>query len=127
MTYQKYLNALAIIQHVGKPDLFITFTCDPQWIEITGNIRRSKGQTAFNRMDCTARIFNAKLRRFMHMVVKQHVFGHVKGYAYSIEFQKRGLSHAHILLILEHNYLTHLFLFGVSQDVNPLSTPSPTL
>ena len=33
--------------------------------------------------------------------MKKHVFGKVNSHMYVIEFQKRGLPHAHILLILE--------------------------
>ena len=32
--YQLYLDAMAIVSALGKPDLFITFTCNPKWPEI---------------------------------------------------------------------------------------------
>ena len=31
---QKYQDAMAIVRKYGKPDLFITFTCNPNWAEI---------------------------------------------------------------------------------------------
>ena len=31
--YQNYLDAMSIVQHFGKPSLFITMTCNPQWPE----------------------------------------------------------------------------------------------
>ncbi|KAF8048698.1 hypothetical protein N665_2430s0003 [Sinapis alba] len=52
-----YLDAMAICKHFGFPDLFITFTCNPKWPELTRTM-------------------------------------------YTIEFQKRGLPHAHILLFM---------------------------
>jgi hypothetical protein len=39
-------------------------------------------------------------------LIKHHVLGKVKGYVYVIEFQKRGLPHAHILIILNDNDTT---------------------
>jgi hypothetical protein len=32
--YQLYQDAMAIVSHFGKPDLFVTFTCNPKWPEI---------------------------------------------------------------------------------------------
>lgn len=31
---QRYMDAIALVQHFGKPDLFITITCNPSWPEI---------------------------------------------------------------------------------------------
>ena len=31
---QLYQDAMAIVRKKGKPDLFITFTCNPKWPEI---------------------------------------------------------------------------------------------
>jgi hypothetical protein len=35
---QRFLNAMAIVQRFGKPDDFITMTCNPYWEEITQNL-----------------------------------------------------------------------------------------
>ncbi|CAA7054895.1 unnamed protein product [Microthlaspi erraticum] len=32
---EKYMDAMAVCSHFGYPDLFITFTCNPKWPEIT--------------------------------------------------------------------------------------------
>ena len=40
----------------------------------------------------------------MHLLVKNFIFSEVVGFVSIIEFQKRGLSHAHILLILKDEY-----------------------
>ncbi|KAJ8868711.1 hypothetical protein PR048_030250 [Dryococelus australis] len=32
--YQCYQDSIAIMRQFGKPDLFITFTCNPKWPEI---------------------------------------------------------------------------------------------
>ena len=31
---ERYQDAMTIVRHTGKPDLFITFTCNPKWPEI---------------------------------------------------------------------------------------------
>ncbi|CAG8661536.1 18179_t:CDS:2 [Rhizophagus irregularis] len=96
--YQLYQDAIAIVHHFGKPDLFITFTCNPKWPEITRELLPN--QTAADRPDLTARVFNMKLREMMKDLCERHWLGEVAAYIYVIEFQKRGLPHAHILLIL---------------------------
>ncbi|XP_056857211.1 LOW QUALITY PROTEIN: uncharacterized protein LOC130506557 [Raphanus sativus] len=58
-----YLDAMTVCKHFGFPDLFITFTCNPKWPEIT---------------------------RYAAM--------------YTVEFQKRGLPHAHILLFMDPSH-----------------------
>ena len=54
-----YQDAMAIIRKYGKPDLFITMTCNPKWKEISENLKDSQ-QPEF-RPDLVARVFNIKL------------------------------------------------------------------
>ncbi|XP_044019460.1 uncharacterized protein LOC122859843 [Aphidius gifuensis] len=51
---QHYQDAMAIVRKFGKPDLFITMTCNPNWREIKENILH--GQTASDRPDIVSRI-----------------------------------------------------------------------
>ena len=44
-----------------------------------------------------------KLEAILEDILKNHIFGIVKAHMYVIEFQKRGLPHAHILIILDDN------------------------
>ncbi len=96
--YQLYQDAMAIVRHFGKPDLFITFTCNPKWPEITRELLPY--QIAADRPDLTTRVFHVKLQEMMKDLCERDLFGKVIAYIYVIEFQKRGLPHAHILLIL---------------------------
>nr|GEW04155.1 hypothetical protein [Tanacetum cinerariifolium] len=48
------------------------------------------------------RVFKIKLDSLMKDLKERHIFGHVKGAVYTIEFKKKGLPHCHILLWLEH-------------------------
>ena len=103
--YQLYQNAIAIVRHFGKPDLFIIFTCNSKWPEITRELWPN--QIAADRPDLTARVFNIKLREMMKDLCEKHWLEKVIAYIYVIEFQKRGLPHAYILLILDPESKIH--------------------
>jgi len=49
---QNYQDAMAIVAKFGKPDLFITMTCNPKWREIEENLL--PGQQASDRPDICA-------------------------------------------------------------------------
>ncbi|XP_073301543.1 uncharacterized protein [Primulina huaijiensis] len=100
--HRRYLDAIALVRVFGKPDLFITMTCNPDWREITDNL--FKGQRAQDRPDLTSRVFRAKLLDLKDQIIRKSIFGHVSAYVYTIEFQKRGLPHVHMLVILKHDY-----------------------
>ncbi|XP_070026692.1 uncharacterized protein [Nicotiana sylvestris] len=100
---QNYQDAMAICKWAGNPDLFITFTCNPKWPEILRHVT-SRGLNPEDRPDILSRVFKIKLDRLIKDLRDNKVFGAVKSVIYTIEFQKRGLPHAHILLFLhEHN------------------------
>lgn len=94
-----YQDAMAIVCKFGKPDLFLTFTCNPKWREIQENL--FVGQTAWDRPDLICRVFKLKLDEFLDDLFKKQIFGKVKAAVHVIEFQKRGLPHCHCLIILE--------------------------
>ncbi len=94
-------DAMSYVRHYGTADLFITFTCNPQWIEI--NQELFSGQSPIDRHDITARVFRQKLKSLMDFIVKHNVFGETRCWMYSVEWQKRGLPHAHILIWLVEN------------------------
>ncbi|GBL92200.1 hypothetical protein AVEN_220901-1 [Araneus ventricosus] len=58
-----------------RTDLLITFTCDPKWKEITGELL--PGQTSVYRLDLIARVFRLKLAKMMKMFTKFNIFGTV--------------------------------------------------
>jgi hypothetical protein len=98
---RRYLDAMALVQRFGKPDLFITMTCNPQWEEITKEL--APGQSPQDRPDLVARVFKAKLEDLKDLLFKRKLFGEVVAHVHVIEFQKRGLPHAHFLIILKSN------------------------
>ena len=100
--HKLYQDGMAIVRVFGKPDLFITVTCNPNWPEIKEALL--PGQTAQDRPELISRVFNMKLKAIFNDFLKENIFGKVLAYLYTIEFQKRGLPHAHILLILSRSY-----------------------
>ena len=97
---QNYQDAMAIVRKCGKPDLFITMTCNPKWKEILESLEPWQKQNPEYRPDLVARVFQLKLKELMHDLKYKEIFGKVIANVHVIEFQKRGLPHAHILLIL---------------------------
>lgn len=93
---KQYLDAMAIARAFGKPDLFITVTCNPDWPEIKGVLLSSR--SAEGRLEIVAQVFKLKLKAILAALVKKKVFGKVVAYVYVIEFQKCGLPHMRLLL-----------------------------
>ncbi|GFU23539.1 ATP-dependent DNA helicase [Trichonephila clavipes] len=91
-------DAMTYVRAYGRSDLFVTFTCNPTWNEIKELLL--VGQSSSDRHDITARVFKQKLKCLMDFIIKHHVFGETRCWMYSIEWQKRGLPHAHILVFL---------------------------
>jgi hypothetical protein len=109
--FQLYQNSMAICRWAGgHPDIFATMTANPNWPEIQEALleyqaddsgdpdRPSKHQTAADRPDIVARVFKIKLDAFINDLTKHFHLGQVSASVYTIEYQKRGLPHAHILL-----------------------------
>ena len=131
----RYMDAMALVRTYGKPDLFITMTCNPKWPEIVDNLL--PGQSAEDRPDLCARVFKGYLEALVKELYTDGCMGKHVAHAHVIEFQvsspiqqtirssalspslchgrfdrrysyprvarlpqKRGLPHAHILIIL---------------------------
>jgi len=70
--WQLYQDAMAIVRYCGKPDPFITMTCNPLWPEITAELL--PGQSAQDRPDLVSRVFKLKLNALLHDLTKKKVF-----------------------------------------------------
>jgi hypothetical protein len=56
---QLYQDSMAIVRQYGKPNLFITMTCNPKWEEIVSTLK--PGEIANDRPNLVTRIFVGKL------------------------------------------------------------------
>nr|XP_060632277.1 uncharacterized protein LOC132775579 [Anolis sagrei ordinatus] len=92
-------DGMTYVRSYGRPDLFITFTCNPSWPEIEEELLF--GQTPSDRHDLIARVFKQKQMKLIHVINNCHVFGETRCWLYSIEWQKRGLPHSHNLIWLK--------------------------
>jgi hypothetical protein len=86
---QLYLDALALPRRFGKPDLFITVTCNPKWPEIGLALR--DGAKWQDHPDIVSRVFMLKLKSIISDFKNGKIFGVMKAFVYRIEWQARGL------------------------------------
>ncbi|XP_070049126.1 uncharacterized protein [Nicotiana tomentosiformis] len=98
----RYTDAMALVQCFEKPDLFITMTCNTEWTEIQENLY--PGQLLQHKPDLVTRISRAKLHDLKDQIFNKRIFGLVDAHVFVVEFQKRGLPHIHLLLILEQGH-----------------------
>ncbi|CAK5074082.1 unnamed protein product [Meloidogyne enterolobii] len=99
---ESFMDAMAIVNEVGKPDLFLTFTCNPKDEDIKKCLLENQG--THDRPDIVARVFRLKVKEFLREIIEEKIFGEVAGFCYTIEFQKRGLPHLHMLLALKSEF-----------------------
>ncbi|XP_021991571.1 uncharacterized protein LOC110888349 [Helianthus annuus] len=129
---QNYQDAMALCRAFGNPDLFVTFTTNPKCPEIEDMVSLIRGQKSHDRPETISRVFKMKLNSLIEDIMKKQIFGkcraaflHILRFfvcsfflcflfpyilslrfykaVYTIEFQKRGLPHAHLLIWLEHS------------------------
>ena len=81
---RRYMDAMALVQRFGKPDIFITITCNPDWQEIKDNLK--EGQTAQDRPDLVARVFRGKLQDLKKELFVKEKFGKVIAHVHVVEF-----------------------------------------
>jgi hypothetical protein len=94
-------NALILVSEFGCPHIFLTLTCNPKWPEIMSQVLN--GQTASDCPEVTGAVLKSRLDQ-MKMNIRHgkyfdgreifHTF-HV------IEYQYRGLPHAHLVVCLD--------------------------
>ena len=92
-----YHDALAVIRKLGRPSFFVTMTCHPNWPEVRGALLL--GQRHTDRPDRLARVFSRYMEEVLRRITQDKVLGDSIAHFLVIEFQKRGLPHAHIVLV----------------------------
>ncbi|GFT67747.1 ATP-dependent DNA helicase [Trichonephila clavipes] len=71
--HERTQDAMTYVRHFGRPDLFITFTCNPKWSEIVDLL--NQGQKSHDRHDIIARVFRVKVKHMMRLLTKGCIFG----------------------------------------------------
>lgn len=78
----------------------MTLTCNPKWKELKMILKQfPKGTTPNDIPGITTRLFYTKFLSLFKDICNG-LFGRIISYVYTIEFQKRGLLHAHLLCTL---------------------------
>ena len=95
---KEFQDAMALVRIKGKPDFFLTFTCNPNWPEITGSL--FEGQQTNQRPDIIARVFHMKVEALLTDLLKRDIVGHIDAYVMVKETQKRHLPHIHMLMTM---------------------------
>jgi hypothetical protein len=72
-----YQDAMAICRVFGPPDLFVTFTCNPKWKEISDALRFEPGQQPCDRSELVVRVFHMKVDEFIAGIREGKIFGPV--------------------------------------------------
>jgi hypothetical protein len=77
---------MVIMQNKGIPDVFLTFTCNPNWEEIV--VELEPNQTACDHPDLVTHVFQMKVKAFLKGVAKIGWFTKVIGNIWTREYQK---------------------------------------
>ena len=93
---------MAKVNRFEKPDWFITFTVNPKAPDIVNNLGNDHNflsqnyhLTAFDRPDIVSTVFREQIIELKHDL--DTILGEQEAYLHVIEYEKRGLPHAHIL------------------------------
>ncbi|GKC44045.1 ATP-dependent DNA helicase PIF1-like protein [Tanacetum coccineum] len=114
---QNYQDAMALFRAYVNLDLFITFTSNPQWPEITEMLAFHPGQKPHKRPEVGTRVFKMNLTELLDDLTKREVLARI------VQFQKHGLPHARILLWLEEEWKCKTL--GQIDDIISAEMPSP--
>jgi hypothetical protein len=114
-------DALAIARDRGTPSFWLTPTTNPNWPEIRSRLR--PGQDASDCPAVVCRAFHARLHMLKTFIRKQ--FGGLTYEISVVEFQKRGLPHAHIVVkLLQDPPLSAIDDFISAELPDPLENPT---
>ncbi|GFR04450.1 helitron_like_N domain-containing protein [Trichonephila clavata] len=98
------------------------FTYNPVWPEIKNEL--FSGQKPQNHHDLLARVFHGKLKILMNLIPKGKIFEIIQCYMNTIEWQKRGQPHAHIMERLQETLNVHKVDDFISAEIpNPEEDP----
>lgn len=110
---ENFQDKMAIVRRLGSPDFFITMTSNPNWPEIKQTLQINLEDRTIlqhlpqDRLDIVARTVKLKFYQIIEDLDKKQVFGKVSVFVNTIEFQKRGLPHMHLLIIITSDDKVH--------------------
>jgi len=69
--HEKIQDAMTYVKNYGKPDLFITVTCNPNWEEIKTNLYPNAQPQ--DRYDIVNRVFHLKIQKLLILINKANI------------------------------------------------------
>ena len=106
------INGLQIVAEHGPVDIFLTLTCNKNWPEILEVL--PPGHSAFDHPEIVTLVFKSRLDAMIADLKNGRFFGG-RRLAYSIrviEYQERGLPHAHIVFKLKGKIINVFILLN---------------
>ena len=101
--HERQQDAMTYVRMYGHPDLFITTTTNPNWPEIKDQFA-AWSAILKTVQTLVARVFRLKVQKLVEMLKSEMIFGKAQAWLYSIEWQKHGLPHCHLLLWLSADH-----------------------
>ena len=97
----KARNVLEIVSRRKRPNIFITLTFNTDWREVKESI--PPGDSAYRHPEIVARVFKLKLQKFLKNLKDGKYFNgeRLRYNVHVIEYQQRGLPHAHIVVAFD--------------------------
>jgi hypothetical protein len=71
----RYIDAMALVRKFGKPYIFLTMTCNPNWDEIRSELL--PGRTPQDRLDLVVHVFHAKLHELKLGLTKHDILSKI--------------------------------------------------
>jgi hypothetical protein len=93
-----FQDSMIIIKHFERFTLFVIFTINSNWFEIQDELKSR--QIATNRSNIVTRVFQMKTKQLIENMKKRHVFDKCESVVWIVKYQKRELSHIHLLIFL---------------------------
>ncbi|KAL8112229.1 hypothetical protein AgCh_019791 [Apium graveolens] len=94
---QNFHDSLALCKEYGHPNLFVTFICNPKWVEIQRSVSSAGCGDASVRPDLVACVFKIKLDAMMSDFMKKNVVGRVVASFDSIIAYVFHVLHKHVV------------------------------
>jgi hypothetical protein len=93
-----FQDNMIIIKYFERSTFFVIFTINSNWFKIQNELKSK--QIATNRSNIVTRVFQMKTKQLIKNVKKRYVFDKCENVVWIVKYQKRELSHIHLLMFL---------------------------
>ncbi|KAL5177388.1 ATP-dependent DNA helicase PIF1 [Glycine soja] len=108
---QLYFDGMAMCSHVGFPNLFITLTCNPNWLEIR-RLLSPLNLKPTDRPDIVSRIFILKYEQMLSDLTNGQLLGKVVACNLPINANEQKTIYNKIIQVVNNNEGEMFFLYG---------------